>query len=74
MNTSPTKEEAEKDLADTEKDINLLHNIPVNLHSFQSNAQVGDDRKFVKLDFMRYQRLLDEARDLRTKINAFLFP
>lgn len=74
MNTTPTQEEGEKDLADTEKDINFLHNILVNLHSFQSNAQPGDDRKFVKLDVMRYQRLLDEARDLRTKITAFLFP
>lgn len=73
MNTDlNSQEQAEKDLADTNKDVDILHHLLMRLHDFKNNAQPGDDWNFVKLDIWKYQKLLDEAREIQGNIVKFL--
>lgn len=74
MHTPPlnlTKEEVERDLADTNRDITCLINIVNNLKIFIE--QPGEeDRSVFRADLSKYENLLNQAERLESRISAVL--
>jgi hypothetical protein len=63
----PPLAEIEKDLADTERDIEALQSITAGLRTFVYQNG-GEDRSREKMDLFRYEALLVAGKSLRDKI------
>ncbi len=64
------RNEMQCDLAATERDIARLEAIVVNLREFMAEEPL--DRRYLRLSLMQWEKMRDDARELRTKISAKL--
>lgn len=67
MKSTVPKAEAEADLAATLRDVTRLSAIVDNLRLFIHDS-AGENRSLYRMDLMRFEKLLDDGRNLETAI------
>ena len=65
MNKTPTLEEAQRDLAQTDRDIEYLTAITTNLRAFIQN---DEGRNHYKMELYKHEHHLRTGKELREKI------
>lgn len=63
-----TYEEVREDLLNTDNDIFFLGNIIDGMRKFMTHSG-GEDRRFIRIDILKYENMLNTAKELRDRIS-----